>query len=256
MEMVQYWKTKTAIPAKLTQAEDGSIIMQMEGEKYAFPTFPRGHLLVPGPNEKYPPLSRLKHEIKNQIFNETWAKLEEGVFTPYGKNQAIRNIKDKLLGSIAELAETMRYEMLPPNSMTPSVREIHRAWTKVAPTKTYPIRDYLCFILQEDDGYRNRLQWIIKYFNPNIWYMRFFNPIKLFGKSLEMLEHAEVVGDMKERIRLLRRVLLFALEDETIKNLFLKFVREVDWRKVALSRADAYHFRGKYFKVDMDVLEY
>lgn len=256
MEMVRYWKTKEAVPAKLTQAKDGSIIMKMEGEKYPFPTFPRGHLLVPGPNGEYPILSRLKHEIKNQIFNESWASLEKLGENLYNKRKIILDIKRKLLGEVAKLADTMKYEMLPPQSMTPSVREIHRAWTKVAPLKTYVIRDYLCFILQEDDGYRNRVQWLVKYFNPNIWYMRFVNPIKLFDKALQMIEHAETIGDMKERIRLLRRILLLVLEDQTIHDLFIKFCREVNWKKVALTKGDLYHMRGKYFKVDLDVLEY
>ena len=71
-----------------------------------------------------------------------------------------------------------------------------------------------------------------------------------------MVEHAEVVGDMKERMRLLKRILLVALKDKRIKELFIKLVKEIDWNKVKLTEGDAYHFRGKYFKVDYDVVEY
>ncbi len=74
-EMVHYWKTKSGVQAKVTKAKDGSTHMIMEGEKYAFPTFPRGHIL-------FGHLSKIKHEIKNQIFNESWKQLEEGKNKP------------------------------------------------------------------------------------------------------------------------------------------------------------------------------
>ena len=51
-------------------------------------------------------------------------------------------------------------------------------------------------------------------------------------------------------------MLLAGLKDERIKELFLKFCKEVDWDKVKLSEADKYHFRGKYFRVDLDLFEY
>lgn len=239
MPMVQYWKYKDSVQAKVIRSEDGSLHMKMEGEEYDFPTFPRGHIL-------YGRISKLKHEIKNQIFNDSWYALERGE----DRKEVIRRAKGKLLGEIADLAASMKYDMLPVRSMTPSVREIHRAWTKVAPAKTYPVRDYFCFILQEDDAYRFRVQWVAKYF-PG-W----FRYVKHLDKALQMMEHAEVIGDMKERIRLLRRIVLLALEDPVILDLFNKLVREIDWKKVALTEADKYHFRGKYFKVDFDLLEY
>lgn len=240
MPMVSYWKRTEAIGAKVTKAKDGSTIMIMEGEKHPFPTFPRGHIL-------FGHLSKIKHEIKNQIFNESWAKLEEGV----NKREIINDIKVKLFNSIANEAEKSRYDMLPTSAMTPSVREIHRAWTKVSP-KTWQLRDYLCFILQEDDSYRFRVQWLYQWLG---WLMR-FNPVKSFGYALSMLEHGEVVGDMKERVRLLKRVLMLALEDESIKSQFISLFKEIDWKKVKLTEADKYHFRGKYFKCDLKYLEY
>jgi len=245
MEMVSYWKDKEYVMAKVTKAEDGSLVMHLEGEKYPFPSYPRGHLL-------FGPLSKLKHEIKNQIFNENWWKLEEGV----SKEEVVKSIKSKLFNEIAIIAERSKYDMLPLNKMTPSVREIYRAWTKIAPEKTYPLRDYFCFILQEDDGYRMRMQWLCEYFNPNVWYMKWVDPVELIERALNMIEHAEVIGDMKERERLLRRILLVCLEDKTIKDLFIKLVREIDWDKVKLTKADKYHFRGKYFKVDYKIIEY
>lgn len=242
MSMVKYWRFKQSQEAKITKAKDGSQIMIIEGEDYPFPTFPRGHLL-------FGHLSKLKHEIKNQIFNDSWKMLEDGV----SDEVIIAIMKKRLFGDIAEIAKKDRYEMLPPEKMCPSVREIHRAWTKIGGPEI--IRDYLCYILQEDDGYRNRLQWMADYLRwikwlPEKWI------IKMFDKALGKLEHGEVVGDMKERQRLLRRILMLSLKDNRIKELFIRLFREINWRKVRLTKADRYHFRGKYFKVDYEIFEY
>ncbi|MBI5573491.1 MAG: hypothetical protein HY919_02925 [Elusimicrobia bacterium] len=241
MEMVQYWRKGESVAAKVIKAPDGSFIMKMCGEKYPFPTFPRGHLL-------YGNLSRLKHEIKNQIFNESWAEKENP--------EAVKNIKYKLFYEIPKYFEPLKFDIIPFKNLTPSVREIYRAWTKVAPEKTFILRDYLCFILQEDDSYRMRIQWLAGFFNPNGIILRWFDPINLFEKALKMLEHAEIIGDMKERILLLRTILLLCLKDKDIKDLFVKFVREVNWKKVRLTKGDKYFFRGKYFKVDYPYLDY
>jgi hypothetical protein len=62
--------------------------------------------------------------------------------------------------------------------------------------------------MQEDDSYRFRLQWIIKFFNPNSLWRKIFkrNPIKDFEFALKMLEHAEIIGDMKSQTRVSLRV--------------------------------------------------
>lgn len=244
MPMVSYWKTSDHVQAKVTRNKEGAIVMKMDGEKYPFPGFPRGHLL-------YGKLSKLKHEIKNQVFNQSWAKLEVG-------EEIASTLKSEVFPRIFDLAEETKYDMVPYTRMVSSVKEIYRAWTKVAPSeKSLKLRDILTFILQEDDSYRFRVQWLVTYFNPNKWYMKLFgDPIKQFEKALGFLEHAEVISDMKERIRLLRRVLLAVLKDEDIKQNFLAFCKEVDWKKVGLSEADKYHFRGKYFRVDYAVMEY
>src|SRR3990167_11556582 len=71
LPMVRFWKFKESVAAKLTKNKDGALVMMMEGEDEVFPGFPRGHLL-------FASLSKLKHEIKNQMFNEAWRLLEEG----------------------------------------------------------------------------------------------------------------------------------------------------------------------------------
>lgn len=241
MEMVRYWKKNEKIEAKLTYNKDGVQIMKLSGEKYDFPGFPRGHLL-------FGPLSKLKHEIKNQIFNDSWAMLEAG----RSELDVAQTVKYKVLPKIFMIAESVKYDMIPPERMVPAVREIHRAWTKVAPGETScKLRDILTLVLQEDDGYRFRVQWLVNYFNPRI--IKFFTKklIDKFDFALSMLEHGEVIDDMKERQRLLRRILLALFHDKHIREKFLAFVREVDWSKVALSKADSYYFRGKYFRVDL-----
>ena len=70
MPMIQYWKYQEKQEAKVTRNKDGALIMKITGEKEDFPGFPRGYLL-------FGKLSKLKHEVKNQIFNYAWQKLEE-----------------------------------------------------------------------------------------------------------------------------------------------------------------------------------
>ena len=238
--MVKYWKKNESVAAKVIKSKEGHLIMQMEGEKYPFPTYPRGYLL-------FGKLSKLKHEIKNQIFNKSWKKLEDSV----PKEEIIKDIKDKLFNEIPRYFEPLKYDLLPPEKMCPSVREIHRAWTKVSP-ETGVLRDYLCLILNEDDSYRWRVSWLVKWFG---WFMK-RHPVKSFDYALKMLEHGEVIGDMKEKQRLLRRVLLLVLEDKNIRNKFEMLFREINWNKVKLTKADKYFLRGKYFKTDLDIIDY
>jgi hypothetical protein len=58
---------------------------------------------------------------------------------------------------------------------------------------------------------------------------------------------------MKERERLFKRIFLFMVKDS---EMFSKFLRETDWKKIRLTPADKYFFRAKYFKVDYPGYEY
>ena len=241
MEMVRYWKYRDTIEPKVTKAEDGSTIMIMRGEKYPIQGFPRQHIL-------HGPLSPLKHWLKNRVFNEAWHALEQG-----REQDVIDETKVKLWQVLDEWFTPLKYDLMPPGSMTASVREVHRALTVVAQgnTKILQLRDALTLILQEDDAYRYRLGFVASWFPLIKW-----NPIKCFDYSLEALEHAEVVDDMKERMRLLRRILMTLLKDKRIKELFLAFFKECDWKKVKLTKADKYHLRAKYFRADLDKFSY
>jgi hypothetical protein len=242
MDMVKYWKTGEAIQAKVMTV-DGVIMMQMEGEKYLFPGFPRGYLL-------FGKLSKLKHEIKNQIFNWAWAELESGK----QEWEIVREIKAEIFPRIFLMLEDHKLDMVPSEAMVPAVREIHRAWTVVAPSKkSLLLRDTLTYILQEDDSYRFRVQWLVTFLKPLLF---FGDPVKRFEQAMTMLGHAEIIGDMKIRVGLWKRTFMMLLRDDQFKNAFLRFCKEIDWNKVKLSKADKYFFRGKYFKVDLDKFEY
>jgi hypothetical protein len=238
--MVKYWKFKSAVRAKVTTAKDGSYIMWMDGEKYPFPGFPRGALLLghtwdkvlDGGDPRYSIFCQTKHIIKNYIFNKSWELLE--------KNQdIIQRIKDEGLNKLGELVKDNKFEMLPPERLVPAVKEIYRTMTVIAneDKRIEDLRDILTFILQEDDSYRFRVQWLASYM-PDI------------ERGLNLMEQAEIISDMREKIKLLRRVLLELLKDKTIKNLYDKFCKECNWKKVKLTKADKYYFRAKYFRVD------
>lgn len=240
--MVKWWKNSAGVATAPRKHPDGHMTMRIRGEKYDFPGLPRGHLL-------YGSLSPLKHEIKNRIFNASWDKLESGV----DRKQAIADIKGEILDFICNLGEKVRYDMVPERNLVPAVKEIYRAWTEVEklhPTRKMEwLKEIMCFILQEDDAYRFRVQWAVRFLNKK-------DPLKTLEHALSLMEHAEIVDDMKGRIRLLKRVVMLVLEDDEIRRLFEAMVRECDWKKVKLSKADAYFFRAKYFKVDYPMYEY
>lgn len=228
------------VQARVRKETDGTQVMDLEGEKYPIMGYPRSHLL-------FGPLSKLKHEIKNQIFNDTW---------DHDVNYTISHVKSKVTGGLDQYLEAIRYDMVPPERMNRPTRELWRAFSvleREEPRLKW-LKESLCTILQEDDAYRFRVQWLIGIFNPSSWFC--FDPVKDLRIGLEEMEHAEVVSDMKERIRLLRTIVLRLLEDPYIKSLFLRLCKEVDWNKLKLSEADKYHFRAKYFKVDLDKFEY
>jgi hypothetical protein len=225
-EMVSWWMTKEACQAKVTTDEDGSYIMWMEGEKYPFPGYPRGHLL-------YGTLSKLKHEIKNQIFNRNWERI--GRREPVSIDEACQNIY--------ELAEKSKYDMLPVEKMAPAVREMYK-------NLTHPVWRYIIsYIFQEDDGYRFRFQWLMTYIDKK-------DPIGSFDTGMQMLEHAEVIDDMKERVNLIRVVMLKLWENPVYAQYWIDFVQNAKLSDMKLSKADKFYFRAKYFKVDYPHMEY
>jgi hypothetical protein len=234
-EMVKWWKSSDKARAKLTTHPDGHHLMYIRGEKYPMTGYPRGHLL-------FGSLSPLKHEIKNRVFNDSWAKLEEG----QDRQKIIDDIKGEVLDYISKMGEECRYDMLPQEKLVPAVKEIYRAWSEVE--KLHPtykmkwLKEIVAFVLNEDDAYRFRVQYLAKWLPTRY-------PLQALKHALTLAEHAEVVGDMKERIRLLKRIVLLVLEDREIKRLFDAFMSECDWKKVRLTKADKYFFQAKYYKV-------
>lgn len=244
--MVSYWKTKEAVEAKVTTAKEGHDIMWMQGEKYPFMGYPRGVLL-------FGPLSPLKHQIKNKIFNETWKKLDDNA----SQEEIMSNVRTSL-DEVFTLAEKGRLDMVPYEKLCPPVKELWRSFEVVeskvglsTAIKVRQLKEIMCFILQEDDAYRMRFQWIVKFFS--FWRKP---TIKDFDRALSMLEQGEMVGDMKERARLLKRVLLYVLNDEGFRECFEILFKEINWKKLKLTKGDKYFFRAKYFKVDWPAYQY
>lgn len=259
--MVSYWKTKDKVRAKVIKTEHG-YGMRMEGEDYIFPSYPRGHLLIQTNSDGSPPLfSRLKHDIKNKVFNDSWWLLEDGM----SEKEIVKRLKETILPQIFEIIEALRFEILPASRSCRSVKELWRAFEEVE--KKLPrsrrarvryIKEIICFIFQEDDAYRFRFQWLAGFVNPNTWWKWLLgsDAEKEIDFALSLLEQAEVIGDMKERQRLLRRIVIAALKDPGVRQIFVMIVKELNWKELRLTAADKYYFRGKYFKVDYPWFQY
>jgi len=132
-EQVRYYKHKSKERAKLVHNKDGTLEMAIEGEKYHFPGFPRGHVLMGS-------LASLKQTMKQTVFNELSKVIPD---------------------------------MVPEEQMCPFVKEIYRVMTLIENAEITPdmksemhnMKKILCFFLQEDDSYRFRVQWILERLN-------------------------------------------------------------------------------------------
>lgn len=259
-EMVQYWKTGDRARAKLTVLKDGAYAMIIEGEKYPLYGFPRGPVLCG-------PLAKFKHMTKNLVFNEIWRLLEEGK-TNAEITDYVRTVIPRLFDELSK----NKYDFFPPERMCPAVRELWRAMTEVErkiedrDTKELlnGIKVALTFFFQEDDAYRFRFQWLSKYGNPKSLLRRLYRLVtgKPYSLKAELetlfnfIGEAEIVPDMKGRMKLIKRILFIFLENEDVMDICEKIAWELDWNKLKLSKADTYYFRGKYFRVDHEVYDY
>lgn len=173
-EMVSYWKRSEFAKAKVIQGEDGSNKMLIEGEKRAYPGFPRGHILTG-------PLASLKHKMKNMVFNQVFAEMEKWV-------------KDH------------QYDMTPPEKMPSAIRHMWETFERLEECEIVPdmkaritlIKKVICFFLIEDDAYRFRAQLFldlidqkkIRLSDDDIYYARgkYWRPDrykKLFGRVVD-----------------------------------------------------------------------
>ena len=162
-ESVKYYKTQTVARARLMNAPDGSLQMEIKGEKYPFAGFPRGHILTNS-------LAKLKSSIKNKIFNEAFAHIEE-------------------------IYQENKNDSLPVEKMAPAVR--------------------------------------------HIW------------ETFEKMEEMEVSDDMRGRIKLVKKVLCYFIqEDDAYRFRTMMFLDLIEQKKIRLSKQDLYFARAKYWKAD------
>ena len=222
--MVQYWKTGDMARAKLTTLKDGSYAMVIEGEKYPLYGFPRGPVL-------YGPLARLKHMVKNLIFNEVWKLLEEGKTS----EEVMEYVRSVALPLITQEIDKSKYDFFPLEKMCPAVRELYRALSRIGFDET--LRDGICFFFQEDDAYRFRFQWVAKYLNPRNVFRRIYRlitrrPYSFAGEMevvMNFLTESEIVPDMRGRIKLIKRVLFVFMQDKEFGELIEGMAWELDW---------------------------
>ena len=82
------------------------------------------------------------------------------------------------------------------------------------------------------------------------------DPIGSFSKAMDMLEHAEVTEDMRDRVRLIKKILLELWKDPFYAQFWIDFVQTMDLKKIKMTKADKYFMRAKYFRVDYPYFDY
>lgn len=75
--------------------------------------------------------------------------------------------------------------------------------------------------------------------------------VRHIWETFEKLEEMEIVPDMRARIKLIKTVLCgFLNEDDAYRFRAQAFLDFIEQKKVALSKADLYYARGKYWRPD------
>lgn len=177
-EMVQYWKDGDKARARVVENETGEYGMDIEGEKYRYPGFPRGHVLTGS-------FARMKKGLKEFLLNKAFAEMER-------------------------MYADSKEDMLPPEKMVPAVRHIWETFEKLENCEVNDdmrgriglIKKVFCQILQEDDAYRFRGQLFlylidqkkVKLSKADLYYARgkYWKPDrykKLFGKIVDAYEY-------------------------------------------------------------------
>jgi len=177
-KMATHWKHRDASKAKVVTREDGSFGMKIEGEDAVYPGFPRGHILTG-------PLAALKHKVKNMVFNQVFAEIEK-------------------------MAESSKFDMVPPERMPLAVRHIWETFEKLEECEVVPdmkarmnlIKRVITWFLVEDDAYRFRAQLFldlidqktVRLSKDDIFYARakYWKPDrfkKVFGKVVDGYEY-------------------------------------------------------------------
>lgn len=81
--------------------------------------------------------------------------------------------------------------------------------------------------------------------------------VREIARMFDELHEMEIVPDMKGRIKLIKKVVIFFLqEDDAYRFRAQHFLANINQKKVALSEADKYYARGKWWKVDHDKYDY
>lgn len=249
-EMVKYGQaSKGYARGKIIKAPDGSVQMEIQGEKYPFPGHPRAHVLLNGTLNKMKEL--MKKYIFHAIFDEipkgfsdehlnpflkdlwrVFTLMEEAEITGDMKSQ-VRNLKKAtcfflqestkltlklkiMLGVMTKIVKEASPDMFPEEQLCPFVKEVWRAITDLKGNKlTETMKKAGCYFLQEDDAWRFRSQWAYERLNRKL------------SKNISIP---------------------FDKNDWQATAQFI--IGKLDYKKCRLGKVGMYYLRGKWFRPD------
>ena len=253
-ECVKYGQGSGVAKCRVRIGKDGSRNMEIEGEKYWFPGFPRQHVLIGGSLQKFK--KAMKFKIFHAMFNIVPA-IKEDELSPFLKDiwRVFRMMKHaeitedmrsevwnlclaytyfmhkgkdvlsgkELMNTLKPLWSEVKYDMIPIEQCCSFVKEIWNALTELEKLETdedikdfeRTLKKFFCFFMQEDDAWRFRWQWVFERFNR-----------KIYSKY----DLADLANKNNYQVR------------------FQFVLSQMNYNKCKLSKIDKYHFRGKWFR--------
>jgi hypothetical protein len=265
-EMVRYGqKGDGSARAKVVKDKDGSVKMEIEGEKYLFPGFPRGHVL-------FNQLDRFKKSTKEYVFHTIYR---------LAKGQKL-DLSNPFIKELARM-----FDMITEAEVTVDMRD-----------RMQMLKTGICYFLNKNDSIignilKNRAKDImVKHIYEAIPDMlpeeQLVVAVREMGRVFDLMIAREPDYKMKDEWTKIKKGLLFFFEEDDayrfrtqwfIEKLDMRKVRiadpgekwftpddyrsrlqwflmNLDIKKVKLSKADIYYFRGKWFRPDYPLREY
>lgn len=183
-------------------------------------------------------------------------KIKAAMFVLFFKKQAFETAR----GFVESFYEGMQPHMLKDNMWCQCVKEVRRTFDEVSKNSNdkklnkefiEKLKSSLSLLLEFDDAYRYRFQWVLAQFNKEE------NVIKEIKRLLLLVAEHEIEGEqypkkenrkyyrLRDRAVALSKIVTFLKLEKTTYRFIKEFIEEVDLKEIELSIEDKYHAVSK-----------